>query len=133
MTSFLHNTKIGVSIIDSSPHCHSEYALKRGKNQEMWLRYYIEEKVGVCIIDGILHCHTKMRSKAVWNTIADTYSNFVLYIVTKPHFLFFASFESLFSITVWNTIDDTYSIVPLYRNEAKFLIWPLLKQHDSVE
>ena len=50
-------------------------------------------------------------------------SNFVHYIhvVTKPHFLFFASFESLFSMPVWNTIDETYSVVPLYRNEATFL------------
>ena len=87
----------------------------------MWLRYYIEDNVGVFIIDSIPHCHTKMLKKAVWNTIDDTYFNFVLYIVTKPHFLIFASFESLFSMTVWNTIDDTYSIVPLYSNEATFL------------
>ena len=57
MTSFLHKTKIGVSIIDSIPHCHSEYALKIGKNQKMWLRCYIEDKVGVYIIDSIPHCH----------------------------------------------------------------------------
>ena len=43
MASFLHNTKIGVPIIDSIPHCHTENALKRGKNQEMWLRCYIED------------------------------------------------------------------------------------------
>ena len=60
LNSFLHKTKIGVSIIDSIPHCHREYALERGKNQEMWLRYYIEDKVGVCIVDSIPHCHTKM-------------------------------------------------------------------------
>ena len=59
----LHKTKIGVSIIDSIPHCHREYALERGKNQEMWLRYYIEDKVGVSIIDSIPHCHTKNISK----------------------------------------------------------------------
>ena len=121
MTSFLYNTKIGVSIIDSIPHCHSENALKRGKNQEMWLRYYIEDKVGVCIIDSIPHCHSKMLLKALCYTIDDTYSNFVLYIVTKPHFLIFISFERLFSMTVCNTIDETYSVVPLYRNEATFL------------
>ena len=40
---FLHNTKIGVPIIDSIPHCHTENALKRDKNQEMWLRCYIED------------------------------------------------------------------------------------------
>ena len=62
-----------------------------------------------------------MLYKAVWNTIDDAYSNCVLYIVTKPDFLIFASFESLFSMTVWNTIDETYSVVPLYRNEATFL------------
>ena len=50
MTSCLHNTKIGESIIDSIPHCHNEYALKRGKNQEMWLRFYIEDKTGVSSI-----------------------------------------------------------------------------------
>ena len=60
LTSFLHKTKTGVSIIDSIPHCHREYALERGKKQEMWLRYYIEDKVGVRIIDSIPHCHTKM-------------------------------------------------------------------------
>ena len=104
MASFLHNTKIGVPIIDSIPHCHIENALKRGKNQEMWLRCYIEDKVGVCIIDSIIH-----TAFQVWNTIDDTYSNFVLYIVTKPHFLIFASFQSIFSMAVWNTIDDRYS------------------------
>ena len=67
----LHNTKIGVPIIDSLPHCHTENALKRDKNQEMWLRcyieaaslLYIEDKVGVCIIDSIPHCHTKIFLK----------------------------------------------------------------------
>ena len=107
--SFLHNTKIGVPIIDSIPHCHTENALKRGKNQEMWLRYYIEDKVGVCIIDSIPHCFSKHLSMAVWNTIDDTYSNFVFYIVTKQHFLIFASFQSVFTMAVWNTIDDRYS------------------------
>ena len=34
--------KVGVCIIDSIPHCHTENALKRDKNQEMWLRCYIE-------------------------------------------------------------------------------------------
>ena len=51
--------KIGVSIINSIPHCHSEYALKRGKNQEMWHRFYIEDKTGVSIIDSIPHCPTE--------------------------------------------------------------------------
>ena len=35
--------EIGVPIIDSIPHCHTENAFKRGKNQEMWLRCYIED------------------------------------------------------------------------------------------
>ena len=34
---------VGECIIDSIPHCHTENALKRGKNQEMWLRCYIKE------------------------------------------------------------------------------------------
>ena len=75
----------------------------------MLLRYYIEDKVGVCIINSILHCFSKHFCMAAWNTIDDTYSNFVLYIETKPHFLIFASFQSLFAMAVWNTIDDRYS------------------------
>ena len=39
---FYVEDKTGVPIIDSIPHCHSESALKRGKNQEMWLHCYIE-------------------------------------------------------------------------------------------
>ena len=35
--------KTGVSTIDSIPDCHTENALKRGKNQEMLLRCYIED------------------------------------------------------------------------------------------
>ena len=79
----------GVCFIDSIPHCHTEKAFKRGKNQEMWLRYYIEDKVRVCIIDSIPHCFLKHFRMAVWNTFDDTYSNFVLYIVMKPHFLIY--------------------------------------------
>ena len=58
---WLHNykdKKIGVSIIDSIPHCRTENALERDKNREMWLRFYIEDKAGVCIIDSIPHCLT---------------------------------------------------------------------------
>ena len=64
--------KVGECIIDSIPHCYTENALKRGKNQEMWLNsllykglliYYKEDRVGVCIIDSIPHCHTKNLSK----------------------------------------------------------------------
>ena len=63
MASFLHNTKIGVPIINSFPHCQTENALKKGQNQEMWLRYYIEDKVGECIIDSIPHSHTENALK----------------------------------------------------------------------
>ena len=70
----------------------------------MWLRYYIEDKVGVCIIDSIPHLKS-----SVDDTIDDTYSNFVLYIETKPHFLIFASFQSIFNMAVWNIMDDRYS------------------------
>ena len=55
--------KVGECIIAGIPHCHTENALKRGKNQEMWLRCYIEDRVGVCSIDSIPHCHTKNLSK----------------------------------------------------------------------
>ena len=37
--------------------------MKRGKNQDVWLRCYVEDKVGVCIIYSIPHCHTKNLSK----------------------------------------------------------------------
>ena len=33
---------VGVSVIVSIPHCHTENALKRGKNREMWLHFYIQ-------------------------------------------------------------------------------------------
>ena len=66
------------------------------------------------IINCIPHCFSKHFSMAVWNTIDDTYSNFVLYIVTKPHFLIFASFQSIFTLAVWN-------IFVLYRNEVTYL------------
>ena len=35
--------KVGECIIDSIPNCHTENALKRGKNQEMLLRWDIKE------------------------------------------------------------------------------------------
>ena len=46
----------------------------------------------------------------VWNTIDDRYSNVILYIEIKPHFLiFFASFQSILIMAEWNHIDDRYS------------------------
>ena len=53
--------KIGVSIIDSIQHCHTENALERDKNQEMWHHFYNikEDKTGVCIIDSIPLCLTE--------------------------------------------------------------------------
>ena len=86
----------------------------------MWLRYYIEDKVGVCIIDSIPHCFSKHFSMAVWNTIDDTYPNFVLYMVTKPHFLIFASFQSiLWQCGILSMIGTP--IFVLYRNEVTYL------------
>ena len=46
----------------------------------------------------------------VWNTINDRYSNVVLYIEMKPHFLIFASFQSIFIMAEWNHI-ATYRLV----------------------
>ena len=58
----------------------------------------------------------------VWNSIDDTYSNFVFYIETKPHFFIFVSLESNFLYdSVEYNIDDKSSIISLYRNEATFL------------
>ena len=59
-------------------------------------------------------CFQNIFSKTVWITIDDTYSNFVLYIETKPHFLVLVSFQSIFSTTVLNTFDDRYSNFVLY-------------------
>ena len=49
--------------MDNIPHCHTENAFKRDKNQEMWLPFYVEYKIGVCIIDSIPNCHAEMLSK----------------------------------------------------------------------
>ena len=56
--------------------------------------------------------------------------NFVLYIATKPHFLIFASFQSIFNMTVWNTIDDRYSIF-LYYVETKPHIFTFASSEDG--
>ena len=60
----------------------------------------------------------------VWNTIDDRYTNVVLYIGMKPHFLiFFASFQSILIMTEWNHIDDRYSNILLLLRLGK---WPRL-------
>ena len=51
---FYIEDKVEVSFIDSIPHCLTENALKRSKNQEIWLCFYIEDRNGVSIIDSIL-------------------------------------------------------------------------------
>ena len=48
-----------IYIIDSIPHCYTENALKRSKNQEMWLCIYTKDKVGLSIIRSIPHCHNE--------------------------------------------------------------------------
>ena len=45
----------------------------------------------------------------VWDTIADRYSNVVLYIEMVPHFLIFASFQSIFITEECHHIDDRCS------------------------
>ena len=37
--------------------------LSSDKNEEMWLRFYVEYKIGLYIIDTIPHCHAEMLSK----------------------------------------------------------------------
>ena len=44
MHRFYIEEKIGVSIIDSIPHCNTENALKKGQKQEMWPRFHKVEK-----------------------------------------------------------------------------------------
>ena len=41
----------------------NENAFKRGKNQEMWHHFNIEDNIGVSIIDIIPHCHTENALK----------------------------------------------------------------------
>ena len=102
---FCVGDKVGVSSVDSIPHCHTKNALKRGKNQEMWLRFYIEEKkeyLSSIVFHTVLlmmcfkreqneemwlPCYTGHLNINVWYNIVDRYSKFVLYIETKPHFL----------------------------------------------
>ena len=62
MHRFYIEENIGVSIIDSILHCHTENALKKGQKQEMWLRFNIVEN-GVSIIDSTPHCHTENAFK----------------------------------------------------------------------
>ena len=45
------------------PLYHNENALKKAKNQEMLLHFYIEDNIGVSIIDSIPHCHTENALK----------------------------------------------------------------------
>ena len=51
--------KIGVSIIDSIPHCHTEMLLKGTKIKKCGFLSNIEYKIGVPIIDSIPHCQTE--------------------------------------------------------------------------
>ena len=43
-------------------HRHTENAFKRDKNQEMWLRFYVEYKIGVCT----LKCFQKGPNQEKW-------------------------------------------------------------------
>ena len=71
--------------------------------------------------------HTAFQSILVWNTIDDTYSNFVLYMVTKPHFLIFVSFQSIFTMAVWNTIDDRYFNFCFMQKRSQIFIFAILE------
>ena len=91
-------------------------------NINVW--YYIAERYSnfVLYIETKSHFLVLPLFKAVWNTIDDKYSNFFLYIETKPHFLIFASFESISVRTVWNTIDDRYSNFVFYIETTPILL-----------
>ena len=60
---FYIEDNIGVSIIDSIPHCHTENALKTGKLVNYASFLYRRKKIVVSIIDSIPHCHTENALK----------------------------------------------------------------------
>ena len=56
-------------------------AFKRAKNEEMWLRFYVEYKIGVCIIDTIPHCHEMLSKWAKSRNVASfLYSGTMEYV-----------------------------------------------------
>ena len=58
------------------------------------------------------------------NTTENRYSKLFRYIKKKPHFLIFASFQIIFSMTVWNTFNDRYSKFVFYiETKPHFLIF----------
>ena len=57
--TFCVGDKVGVFIIDCIPTVILKMFLEKVKNQEMWLRFFIEDQVGVSVIDSIPHCHTE--------------------------------------------------------------------------
>ena len=70
--------KSGVYFIGSIPHCHTENALKKGQDQEMWRRFNIDDKIGVSINDIIPHINIEMYG-----------------IATQSHFLGVLPFKAL--------------------------------------
>ena len=63
MASFFIEDNIGVSIIDSIPHCHYENALENGQKLVNYASFLYRRKNGVSIIDSIPHCHTENALK----------------------------------------------------------------------
>ena len=59
LSSIVFHTVILKMLIKDERTMKCEHVLKIGKNQEMWLRFYIEDKVGVSIIYSIPHCHAE--------------------------------------------------------------------------
>ena len=56
-------------------------AFKRAKNEEMWLRFYVEYKIGVCIIDTIPQCHEMLSKGAKSRNVASfLYSGTMEYV-----------------------------------------------------
>ena len=95
-------------------------ALKKGKNQELWLRYYIQYKVGVCIIDSIPHCHTRMLRKeannqeCVFVTMKRTkieYVSSIVFHTAIPSYGRLYLCDHFFSNNTWRTLDSHASPV----------------------
>ena len=126
LRGFFIGDKVGVSIIDSIPHCHSENVLKRVQNQEIWLRFFTEEKVGVSIITVILKMLSKVaKIKKYGFVLIEEKLQHLLSIVFHTILLMFFNREQIqemwlrfhtghLNINVWYKIVDRYSTFVLF-------------------
>ena len=81
--SLFRSRKIGVCIIDSIPHCPTENAMKRDKNQEMWLRFLyrgrlIFKPLGQCGILSMINTPFVFSTRSLYRNEA-TFLDFCLF------------------------------------------------------